>query len=141
MAARWRRTAGKIRVGCLAIGVVILSVRKAPLRVVKSAVKRSIKLMPGPVLALAFAPRGASGSAWEVESASKAPMKALTIAPAERHERIVQQRRAVGPVGGCGVEESVEQGAHGGWLDIAGDHDDARALIAVGPARQLHHRM
>jgi hypothetical protein len=41
----------------LAIGVVILSVRKAPLRVVKSAVKRSIKLMPGPVLALAASRR------------------------------------------------------------------------------------
>ena len=68
-------------------------------------------------------------------------MKALAIAPAEGHERIVQQRRAVGPVGGRGVEESVEQGAHGGRLDIAGDHDDARALVAVRPARQLHHRM
>src|SRR5262249_46779236 len=137
MSASSSTTSGKTRVGCLAMGVVILSVRKAPLSVVKSAVKRSIKLMPGPVLAVAFAPRGASGNGFEVASASKAPMKALTIAPAEGHERIVQQRRAVGPVGGCGVEESLEQGAHGGRLDIARDHDDARALIAVGPVRQL----
>src|SRR5262249_43045547 len=141
MSASSSTTSGKVRVGFLAIGVVILSVRKAPLRVVKSAVKRSIKLMPGPVLALAFAPRGASGSALEAASVSKAPMKALTIGAADRHDRVVQQPRAVGRFGGCGVEESVEQGAHGGWLEIAGDHDDARALIAVGPARQLHHRM
>jgi mRNA-degrading endonuclease toxin of MazEF toxin-antitoxin module len=59
----------------LAIGVVIRRVRKAPLRVVTSAVNRSINPITGPVQARRdspFAPRRASGTALEVARAAKA---------------------------------------------------------------------
>src|SRR5262249_41263993 len=61
---------GKIRVGFLAIGVVSLSVRTAPVRHVTSALSRAIRPMTRPVLAGArYAPcasREASGSGCKV---------------------------------------------------------------------------
>jgi hypothetical protein len=60
----------------LAIGVVILSVRNAPLSVVTSAVNRSINPITGPVLARRdspFAPRRASGTASEEARCQKRP--------------------------------------------------------------------
>jgi hypothetical protein len=60
----------------LAIGVVILSVRNAPLSVVTSAVNRSINPMTGPVLAGAAIRRSrreASGAASEEARCQKRP--------------------------------------------------------------------
>src|SRR6478735_10459216 len=78
--------------------------------------------------------------------ASKAPANARllsisTIGTAERDQRIVQQRRAIGLIGSAGAKEGVEQALDRVRVEIAGDQHDAGALVTVGPARQSHHRM
>src|SRR5262249_34662248 len=49
---------------------------------------------------------------------------ASTINTAERHQRVVEQRRAVGGIGGAALEECVEQPRYGLGREIAGDHDN-----------------
>ena len=60
---------------------------------------------------------------------------------AERHQRIVGQRRAVGPVGGGGAEKGLEQLAHGALGQVAGDEHQPAAVVVVRPAFQPRGRV
>ena len=68
---------------------------------------------------------------------------ASTINTAEGHQRVVEQRRAVGGIGGAALKECVEQPRHRLGREVAGDHDDPGALVSIGPAlepdRRMHH--
>lgn len=63
------------------------------------------------------------------------------IDAAERRERIVEERGAVGLVGCGAVEEGVEQAPYLLRIEIAGDDDDAAALVGVGPGVEVARRV
>src|SRR4029079_2685889 len=56
------------------------------------------------------------------------------LAASKRNKRIVDQRGAVRPVRRCDPEKSLEKLADGALRQIAGDEDQPRLMVVIGPA-------
>src|SRR5262245_1751244 len=57
-----------------------------------------------------------------------------SLTSAEWNERIIEQSRAVGPVGRGDPEKSLEKLAHGALRQIAGDENKTGAMVLIRPA-------
>ena len=63
------------------------------------------------------------------------------LSSAERHQRIVEERGAVGPVGRDLTKEGAEQVPDHALFHVAGDEHEPRAMVVVGPALEPHRRV